>query len=32
MQGLSWFCHLCWQDPARGFAGNASSALFMASP
>jgi hypothetical protein len=30
MKGLSWFCHLCWQDPARGFTTGVSIPLLIA--
>lgn len=29
-KGLSWFCHWCWQDPARGFTADVSIASLMA--
>jgi hypothetical protein len=30
MKGLSWFCHLCWQEPARGLTAGVSTALLIA--
>jgi len=30
MKGLSWFCHLCWQAPARGFTAGVSTASLIA--